>query len=84
MKSPFRRQDPEPEAPRGVRLTRPDGTTVRCGVARDPSGDKDGNVHWIAHPIEPYVLRAGDRLSVDYLPGRTSLALRLPREKSGE
>lgn len=72
---------PLPPAPQDVRITRTDGTTVRCGVLRDPDNDKPGEAAWIAHPLEPYAIQAGDKLSVGLLPGCTSLRLALLREE---
>lgn len=80
----FRRQPKGPEQPRGVRIECEDGTVVRCGVVRDPSGDSGGNVHWIAHPLKPYVLKAGDKISIDLLPANASMSFSLPAERSRE
>lgn len=75
MKSRWRRQR-QPDAPRGARIHHADGTVTECGLIRDPDNTRDGCAQWIAVPPEGTVFDPhGDSFSVDYLPGRTAIAL---------
>jgi hypothetical protein len=60
-----------------VRIERPDGTVVRCGVVRDKAGDQDGNACWMAHPLEEVVLGDGDKVVVGFLPARSDVVFSL-------
>jgi hypothetical protein len=62
--------------PRGVRIRHTDGSVSECSLVRDPDDDRKGNAQWIAIPEPGTVLRNGDSLSVDVLPGRTVVTFR--------
>jgi hypothetical protein len=68
------------EVPSGVRIQRPDGRQIPCGVLRDPDGDEDGCAMWLAVPLEPLTVTPGPGwlILADELPGKTILGLELP------
>lgn len=75
-----KRQQREPEPPRGVKILHADGSVTECAVVCDPE-DQDGLAQWIAVPPEGTVFRPGDKMTVDVLPPRTGLSLRLTEEQ---
>lgn len=74
----LRRRERKREAPRGVRIVHGDGRVSECTLVRDPD-DVNGRAQWIAVPPEGVEMDPRtDRLTVDYLPGKTAIGLHLP------
>jgi hypothetical protein len=65
-------------APEGVRIRRGDGSTVDCGMLRDPDGDRDGCAMWLAVPVQHIGIKPGDSLEVGMLPARSIIRVGLP------
>jgi hypothetical protein len=81
MRWPWKRRSAAPVRPEGVRIVRPDGSVIACGVLRNPAGDTQGITAWTAHPLdENYVLAIGDRVE-GLLPGGSFLDVGLPLGK---
>jgi hypothetical protein len=67
------------DPPRDVRIIRPGLPDVKCGVLRDPSGDKKGDAAWVAVPIEPVMFRVGiDKVEIGYVPAHSIISLEMP------
>jgi hypothetical protein len=61
---------PGPVPPEGVRIVHRDGTTTECPVLY--AGRDETGCH-IWECVQPFDPAAGDRISVDRLPGRTGI-----------
>jgi hypothetical protein len=69
---PWRKKRPE-EPPQGVRICRPDGTSVECGLLREPDADREGCAAWIAVPLEPFAPGPDDQVQCAVLRSRPAL-----------
>lgn len=72
MRWPWQRQ---PSEPRGATIQCADESVLHCDLVRDPESYPDGLTHWFAVPPPDYNFTPGDRLHIDYVPGRTSVTL---------
>jgi hypothetical protein len=63
------------DALRGVRIIHGDGRVSECTLVRDPEDDGDC-AQWLSVPPEGATFDPdGDRLTIDYLPGKTSVVM---------